>query len=251
MEPVEHADDEFECDLPIAINPSSSASNSMSISKNLPIIHEILLNPACALYSGVRSSESEALLISHGIPLREKDFHASVMALIHHLVNGLCVYHSNIGCQSIVKRNDALDLSLLISDQILKAPVDILQVICSSLGYSYKAAVVEHSQLIRWLQARHCSLEENEYPSFQTTFDGSEKCVRPEALAIAASHGLSPVGTIHDIKNSVVAHIADAKCTQLSKSVPVLPPACVKLREDCPSELPQIPDNQNELRIFF
>jgi hypothetical protein len=30
-----------------------------------------------------------------------------------------------------------------------------------------------------------------------------------------------------------------------------LPPACVKLREDCPSEVSQRPDNQNELRVFF
>ena len=110
-------DNEFQCNHPmIAINPLSSASSSMSISKNLPIIHKIILNPACALYSGVHSSESEALLKSHGIPVRDHDFHASVMALIHHLVNGLCVYHSNVGCQSIVKHNDALNLSLFICD---------------------------------------------------------------------------------------------------------------------------------------
>jgi hypothetical protein len=120
-------DDEFECDHPmITINLSSSASSSMLISKNLPIIHKILLNPVCALYSGDCSSESEALLMSHGIPVYENDFHASVMVLIHHLVNGLCVYHSNIGCQCIVKHNGALNLLLLISDEILKAPVDIL-----------------------------------------------------------------------------------------------------------------------------
>ena len=129
--------------------------------------------------------------------------------------------------------------------------VDILRVICSSLGYSYKAAEVEHSQLIHWLQVRHRSLQENEFPSFHTMFDRFEYCVRSEALAIAASHGLSPVGTIDDIKSLVVAHIAEAKCTQISRTVPVLPPACVKLREDCPSELSQISDNQNELCIFF
>ena len=123
--------------------------------------------------------------------------------------------------------------------------------ICSSLGYSYKAAVVDHSQLIHWLQTQHRSLQENEYPSFHTMFDRFEYCVRSEALAIAASHGLSPVGTVDDIKSSVVAHIAEAKCTQFSKSVPVLPPACVKLREDCLSELLQIPDNHNKLCIFF
>jgi hypothetical protein len=126
-EPVEHPDNEFECDYPmIAINPLSSASSSMLIPKNLPIIHEILLNPACSLYSGVRCSESQTFLMSHGIPVHENNFHASLMALIHHLVNGLCVYNSNIGCQSIVKFNDASDLSLAISDQILKAPLDIL-----------------------------------------------------------------------------------------------------------------------------
>ena len=124
-EPVEYAHDKIECDHPmIAINSSSSALSSMSSSKNLPIIHEILLNSACSLYSGVRCSESETLLMSHGIPVHKDDFHASVMALIHHLVNGLCVYHSNIGCQSIVKHNDTLNLSSLISDQIVYAPVD-------------------------------------------------------------------------------------------------------------------------------
>ena len=59
-------------------------------------------------------------------------------------------------------------------------------------------------------------------------------------LAIAASHGLSTLGMVNDIKSSVVAHIPEAECTQLSKTVPVLPLACVKFREDCPSELPKI-----------
>ena len=69
---------------------------------------------------------------------------------LHHLVNGLCVYNSNIGCQSVVKCNKSADLSLAISDQILKAPLDILR---SSLGYCYKSAFVECSELIHWLQA--------------------------------------------------------------------------------------------------
>jgi hypothetical protein len=58
----------------------------------------------------------------------ENDFHASLMALLH-LVNGLSsVYNSNIGCQSVVKCNESAVLSLVISDQILKAPpsLDIL-----------------------------------------------------------------------------------------------------------------------------
>jgi hypothetical protein len=46
----------------------------MLLPKNLPIIHEILLNSACSLYSGVRSSKSETLLMSHGIPVRENNF---------------------------------------------------------------------------------------------------------------------------------------------------------------------------------
>jgi hypothetical protein len=125
----------------------------MLILKNLPIIHEILLNPACSLYSGVCCSNSETLLMSHGIPVCENNFYASLMALIHHLVNGLCVYNSNIGCQSIVKFNDASDLSLAISDQILKAPLDILHVICGGLRYSCKSASIEHSRLTHWLQA--------------------------------------------------------------------------------------------------
>jgi hypothetical protein len=150
-----------------------------------------------------------------------------------------------------VKFNDASHLSLAISDQILKAPPDILQVICSSLGYSCKSASIEHSRLTHWWQAQHHSLQENVQPSFRRLFDRFEKLSRPEAPAIAASHGLSPLGTVNDIKSSLVAHIAEAECTQLSETVPVLPPACVKLREDCPSELSQIPDNQNEMRIFF
>jgi hypothetical protein len=89
------------------------------------------------------------------------------------------------------------------------------------------------------------------HPSFQRLFDRFEKLSRPEALAIAASHSLSPLGMVNDIKCSVVAHIAKAECTQLSETVPVLPPACIKLQEDCLSELSQIPDNQNELHIFF
>jgi hypothetical protein len=43
------------------------------------------------------------------------------------------IYNSNIGCQSVVKCNESAVLSLVISDQILKAPLDILWVICSSL----------------------------------------------------------------------------------------------------------------------
>jgi hypothetical protein len=145
---------DVECDYPMfTINPSSSASSSMLFANNLPIIHEILLNPSCPLYHDNHCPKSEALLMSHGIPVHGNDFHASLMALIHHLVNGLCVYHSDIGCQSIVARNDASDLLLAISDQILKAPLDILWVICCSLGYSYNSALVEHSQLIQWLQA--------------------------------------------------------------------------------------------------
>jgi hypothetical protein len=75
------------------------------------------------------------------------------------------------------------------------------------------------------------------HPSVQTLFDKFEQFSRPEALAIAASHGLSPLGTVNDIKSSVIAHIAKVKCTELSDVVPVLPLACVKLREDCPSEV--------------
>ncbi|KAF8227480.1 hypothetical protein L208DRAFT_1405441, partial [Tricholoma matsutake] len=75
-------------------------------------------------------------------------------------------------------RNDAPDFSLAISDQVLKAPLDILRVICHSLGYSYNSALVEHSQLIHWLQAQHRSLQEDKHPSFQTLFDSFEMFTR-------------------------------------------------------------------------
>ena len=52
------------------------------------------------------------------------------------------IMRKNIGHQSIVKRNDALNLLLLISVEILKASVDILQVICSSLRYSYNLIII-------------------------------------------------------------------------------------------------------------
>lgn len=105
---------------------SSASSGPVLMTKNLPIIHKILLNSSCSIYSGVHCSELENLLLSHGIPVCENNFHASLMALLHHLVSGLCVYNSNVGCQSIVKSNDVSNLTLAISDQVLKAPLDIL-----------------------------------------------------------------------------------------------------------------------------
>ena len=71
-QPIEYPYDDIGRDYPrIAINRSSSASSSILIPKNLPIIHEILLNPASSLYSETPSSESDTLLISHGIPVCE------------------------------------------------------------------------------------------------------------------------------------------------------------------------------------
>jgi hypothetical protein len=75
------------------------------------------------------------------------------MALVHHLLNGICVYGFHAGCQSVAMMNNVPNLALAISSNILDVPLDIFRTLCKSLGYQCKLGDFKHQKLLRWMQA--------------------------------------------------------------------------------------------------
>ena len=84
--------------------PSSDALSSSS--SKLPFVHQFLLNFSSSLHT-LSSSNFQQLLCDHGIPMHDTDVHLSQMALLHHLVNGLCIYGLTKGCSSIISSSGA------------------------------------------------------------------------------------------------------------------------------------------------
>ena len=232
----------------IVVNSTYIASSSLVPNvNNLPIIHEILLNPAFPIYCSGPSASLEIFLQSHGIPLHD-DFQFSQMALIHHLINGVCVYRFHAGCQSVAVANNVPNLALMVSSHVLNAPIDIFRILCKSLGYQCKSDIFEHQQLLRWMRAWHDTLQHGILPNLHNSLKKFEYLTKSEALAMAAGHGLSPLGTLDKIKNTIMAHISEGVCSRFQVT---LPPACAKLQADCPNELSQMPDNDDDMRMFF
>src|ERR1700733_10311914 len=71
---------------------------------------------------------------------------------------------------------------------------------------------------------------------------------------MAASHGLSPSGTLDDLRNSIVSHITEGACTQFETILS--PPACAEIRTQCPDEFSKMPDSESDatftcMRVFF
>ena len=129
---------EYVDDVPMVIDDLASVASQslMSNFENLPTIYETLLNPNSVIYHDSDSVKMEMLLQNHGIPVNsDHQGQYSVEALIHHLVNGLCVYKSNGGCQSVVACNTVSNLGLTIYCHILNAPLSIIRILGKSLGY--------------------------------------------------------------------------------------------------------------------
>jgi hypothetical protein len=105
--------------------------------------------------------------LSHGIPVHD-DSLVFRMALVHHLLNGICVYRFHAGCQSVAMMNNVPNLALAISSNILDVPLDIFRTLCKSLeSYQCKSGVFEHQQLLRWMRARHDTLLHSVFPNLQ------------------------------------------------------------------------------------
>jgi hypothetical protein len=129
-----------------------SAAASSSSPCKVPLLRQLLLDPSSLIYT-FPSSEFQHLLRDHGIPIHETDLVCSQMGLLHHLMNGLCVHNSNIGCRSVVNSSDAENLALAISEEMLDAPLEILRVICKSLGYHGSNTGSEYAQLLQCMHS--------------------------------------------------------------------------------------------------
>jgi hypothetical protein len=201
------------------VDSTSVASSSLVPNiNNLPIIHDILLNPASPIYSECPSS-LEIFFRSHGIPVHD-NLEVSRMVLIHHLLNGICVYGFHAGCQAVAMTNNVPNLALAISTNILDAPIDIFRILCKSLGYQCKSGVFEHQQLLRWMRARHDTLQHSVFSNLQDCLKVFEYLTKSEALAMAASHGLCALGTLDEIKNTIMAHISEGACSRFQVTLP-------------------------------
>ena len=102
------------------------------------------------------------------------------------------------------------------------------------------------------MQAHHHSLQEASYPDIQDSLQKFDNLNKAEALTMAAGYGLSPLGTLNDIQNSIILHITEGVCC---RSQAILPPACAKLWAQCPNEFSEMPDSNsdttNEMHIFL
>jgi len=198
-----------------AMNFSIASLSSLS---NIPFLQCILFDVSSPLYN-FPSNDFQWLLCEHGIPVHDTDLSFSQMALLHHLVNGLCVYGSNKGCSSIANSSGVLNLALAVSEEILIAPSGVLRIIWKSLGYQ----ALTNSQLIQYVQNRHNLFSSGCPPMFDTSLHGFKHMTKVELLVLATTHGLSPLGVINDIKRTVFAHIINGAC---GCTVINVPPAC-------------------------
>jgi hypothetical protein len=68
-----------------------------------------------------------------------------------------------------------------------------------------------------------------QHGSIESSFARFERLSRPQALAIGADHGLSPTGSLDDIKNAVIGHIAEGSCGRSNLNA-TFPSTCAKFR---------------------
>jgi hypothetical protein len=66
----------------------------------------------------------------------------------------------------------------------------------------------EHQQLLCWMQAQHDTLQHDVFPNLQDSLKEIEYLTKSKVLAMAASHGLSPLGTLDKVKNTIMVHIS-------------------------------------------
>lgn len=65
---------------------------------------------------------------------------------------------------------------------------------------------------------------------------------------MAVAHGLSLLGVLDDVKNTIMNHIASGMCGQTKV---IIPPACHNFQQESSSNIIQPSTDQSELQVFF
>lgn len=84
--PADSVHDDRFYDHQKAVTKSFMITTQSSLANDLPIIQDILLNPACSVYSGVHCSDSESVVLSHKNSVHDDNFQHFLMAFLHHLI---------------------------------------------------------------------------------------------------------------------------------------------------------------------
>ena len=121
-------------------------------------------------------------------------------------------------------------------DIVIDAPIYLLQLMCKGIGYLSTDSLSE-VELLKLIRVHHDALLKNSSHSINTCLSDFEYAMKPDTLSFAAAHGLSPLGTLDDIKNTIVHHISEGmfhRCTL---------PACAMMQLEYP---PGVMHNSND-----
>jgi hypothetical protein len=81
------------------------------------------------------------------------------MVLIHHLVNGICVFRFHAGCQSVAMMNNVPNFVLAVLSHVLNALLEIFVFFAKVWSININQTFFKNQQLLCWMQAQHDTLQ--------------------------------------------------------------------------------------------
>jgi hypothetical protein len=166
-----------------------------------------------------RSSQTVYRALSdHGIPKDGLSYDLCRQALCHHLLNGLCARQQGQTCGLVAGSCTVNELVRTISLQFLELcqrpefSLSLFREICAGLGIRSHGDG-ERQALLVVCEAWCAVLATCPDTTLHSALFHLEMFSKSEALACAASHGLTCSGTVASVKMAVYEHVFEGACT--------------------------------------